>query len=333
MRVALIVAAVAVVIGACKKDDKPAGGKQDPGAPAKAPTPDAEPPPPVVPAPPLGAVEGQPTVAKGQAIFADSCVSCHGADAKGQGRAAEALAFPPTDLTTTNYLCRSTTGGPPPVPSDTDVEGAIDRGTHRSDEQTRSLVAGFTGEQRRSLTMYLKSLARSFAGDAQPLAPIAPETADDAGSKERGRMLYLGWGCWRCHGAAGKGDGEPAALKSIMWNSRNFPMSDLADQDAYLCGADPATIYRTITLGRGGAGAVIMPAYGSMAEMTWKNEQSPDQWGKALDGKIPAEELAAWRVYWASLPTEEEVRAMKPADRRARAGNLTWDLVHYLRSL
>lgn len=41
-----------------------------------------------------------PTAADGAAFFAENCVSCHGADGKGDGPLAEGLAQAPADLTT-----------------------------------------------------------------------------------------------------------------------------------------------------------------------------------------------------------------------------------------
>lgn len=292
--------------------------------------PDAAPPPPPELPQPLPPVTGEVSVASGKALFAARCVSCHGEDGKGKGPGADKLRLAPTDLTTTGYLCRSTTGRPVAIPSDTDIETALDRGTHRDAAELLRLEPA----QRRSLTMYVKTLARDFAGDPQPLSPVPPEPLDDAGSRQRGRMLYLQYGCGSCHGLSGKGDGEPSTLRSVQWNGRALTaLSDLTDQEHYLCGSDPARVYRTIALGEGAGGAMIMPPYGAMAELTWRPEGNPEEWGKKLEGKITADELAAWRAFSGQLPAKADVQAMKPIDRRARAGALLWDLVHYVRSM
>ncbi|WP_300055041.1 c-type cytochrome [uncultured Roseobacter sp.] len=49
---------------------------------------------------PPGQNQVMPTRADGGAFFAANCVACHGADGKGRGTAATALAPAPTDLTT-----------------------------------------------------------------------------------------------------------------------------------------------------------------------------------------------------------------------------------------
>ncbi|WP_136441766.1 c-type cytochrome [Pacificoceanicola onchidii] len=40
-----------------------------------------------------------PTQQEGRALFAENCAVCHGADGKGDGEMARAMAKPPTDLT------------------------------------------------------------------------------------------------------------------------------------------------------------------------------------------------------------------------------------------
>jgi mono/diheme cytochrome c family protein len=325
-----LILCVLLALGACKSEKKQGAVKSDPQTPPPGVgPPDATPPEPVEPAPPLTPVEGDPTAAKGEPLFKAQCASCHGAD--GRGRTARADEFPraPTDLTTTSYLCRTTMSrGESPVPSDRDVESALERGVHRTLGFEKLAPA-----ERRSLTLYVKTLATNFAGDPPPLFVIPPEPADDAASRDRGKMLFYGWGCWYCHGPGGKGDGDAAALKSLRWNGRPVKVGSLQDENAFLCGGDPESVYRAIALGRGGRGEQPMPPYAGTAEWSWKDSRPPEEWGKGLEGKISAEELAAWRAFWAQLPVEADVRAMKEADRKARAAGMLWDLVHYVRSL
>ncbi len=307
--------------GGCKRESK--GPKKDEKVAAA--LPDAEPAAKPIPPPPLPPVTGETSVATGAKVFAAKCASCHGDDGKGKGPAAAALPLAPTDLTSVRYLCRSTNGRPVAVPSDVDVEGAIERGTHKGNAD----LAAIAPAERRSLTMYVKTLAKDFAGDPQPLSEVPKETLDDASSRARGRMIYLNWGCWVCHGAGGKGDGDPKAVSVIVWNNRPVPMGDLTAHDKYLCGNDPERVYRTIALGE----AMIMPSYGSMAELSWRPDGKPEDWGKQLEAHISADEIAAFRAYAAQQPEKHEVTDMKPADRHARGAALLWDLVHYVRSL
>jgi mono/diheme cytochrome c family protein len=294
-----------------------------------APPPDAEPPPPPQAAPTLAHVEGADAAA-GAKLYGERCASCHGADGRGKTEAAQALRLAPTDLTTTGYICRTTDARPITVPSDADVEGALERGSHRG----RKELAALDPAARRSLTLHVKTLARDFDNPASPLAAIAPETPDDAAGRARGRTIYLTVGCWRCHGLDGAG-GEAAALANIRWNERPIAsLTPLAQRKDYLCGDAPEAVYRMISLGISARGAAIMPRYQEFLEdfaRPWK--VPPAAWTRSIDGKATPAEVAAIRAWLDSLPEHEAVLALKPSEKRVRAGAMLWDLVHYVRSM
>jgi mono/diheme cytochrome c family protein len=322
--VVLAISTAMIAMVACKKSDN--GPKRDQASAKPVAQIDAAPPPKAVPPPPLPPVTGETSVALGEKSFKKNCANCHGEDGKGNTTDSASLAHAPTDLTSARYLCRSTNGRPVAVPSDVDVEGAVGRGTHKSVPQ----LAAIPPAERRSLTLYVKTLAKDFAGDAQPLYEVPKETLDDAGSRQRGRMLFLNWGCHQCHGLGGKGDGDPKALQLIKWNDHAVPMPDLTAHDKYLCGGDAERVYRTVALGE----ALIMPPYADMAMLNWRPEDGkPEDWAKSLDGKLSADEMSALRAYISAQPEKHEVTEMKPADRQARAAGLLWDVVHYVRSM
>jgi mono/diheme cytochrome c family protein len=328
-RVIVAAAALWALMAGCKgKEEAPKVTSLPPEIDA-APPPDAEPPPPPRPAPPLAPVEGA-SLEAGKKLYAATCAGCHGEDGKGKTERAKTLAMPPTDLTMTSYLCRTTDGRPVPIPSDADVESALDRGTHKGAPE----LAGLDAVGRRSLLLYVKSLARDFNGDPQPLAHIEPETPDDEASRARGRVMFLAFGCWRCHGVDGKGGGE--AVSSIHWNGQKLQkITPLADENAYRCGSDAESVYRVISLGMvGGDGSYAMPRYQEFAERFPRpKEGTPETWTRAIDGKIDAAEVDAVRKFLAEQPDEAAVQGMKPSARRVRAGAMLWDVVHYVRGL
>jgi mono/diheme cytochrome c family protein len=293
------------------------------------PAPDAEPPPAPQAAAPLVEVKGA-TADLGKKLYLARCASCHGEDGKGKTEAARALPLAPTDLTDVAYLCRTTDGRPFAVPADGDIEGALARGTHKRLEDLVALDAA----ARRSLTLHVKSLAASFSNPASPLAAVAPESADDAASRARGRTLYLAVGCWRCHGLDGSG-GEAAAIANIRWNGQPITrMTPLAERDAFLCGDAADAVYRVVALGFSAGGATIMPRYQEFLEdfaRPWK--VAPENWTKSIEGKASADELAAVRAWLGEQPERAAVQALKPSEKRARAGAMIWDVVHYVRSL
>jgi len=293
-----------------------------------APPPDAEPPPPPQAAPPLAEVKGA-SVAVGAKLFGERCASCHGSDGRGKTEAAKQLRLAPTNLAGVAYICRTTDARPFAVPSEADIEGALARGTHRG----RKDIAALDAAARRSLTLHVKTLAREFANPTSPLARVEPEPPDDPASRARGRTVYLTVGCWRCHGLDGSG-GDPAAIANIKWNDQPIQMSALKQREAYVCGDAPDAVYRMISLGISAGGATIMPRYQEFLEdfaRPWK-VQAKD-WTKSIDGKATAAEIAEVRKWLGELPEREAVQVLKPSEKRARAGKLLWDLVHYVRSM
>jgi mono/diheme cytochrome c family protein len=323
----LSLAALALVVGC--------GGK--PGAADAAPVPpdadpiDAAPPPPPVdaaPAPPLPPIEGASKEA-GQALYVKLCGGCHGPDGRGQTEQARTLRRPPTDLATVGYLCRTTDGRPFAVPSEADVEGAITRGTHAGVEA----LAGLSPVQRRSLMLFVRTLAPEFANATSPPFEVPAGPPPDPASRERGRILYLATGCWRCHGLDGKG-GDKAALGSIRWNGLPLAgMTDLTAEATYLCGTTAEATYRVIALGMIGEGATIMPRYQEFLEdFARPAKGAPADWTKSLDGKATPDEIARVRAFLETLPAREAlVTGTPPEQRKARAAAFMWDLVHYLR--
>jgi mono/diheme cytochrome c family protein len=289
--------------------------------------PDAEPPPAPIPAPTLPPIEGA-SADKGAKLFASACAGCHGADGKTPGPAAADLRIAPTDLSSPEHLCRTTIGRPLAVPSDVDVLGAIDRGAHRG----VAGIAKLDAVSRRSLLLHVKTLSKEFDRPPMTLLPVPPEPEDTPQSRRRGRIIYLAFGCWRCHGTDGKG-GNADAVDLLAWNGRKLKsVHPLDDESTYLCGASPERIYQTIALGMGGG--KLMPAYAEFAENMGRPDKVPTkEWGKPLRGKVPPEDVDAVRSWYGELLPMGMLRALKPSERRRRAAEYIWDLVHYVRSL
>jgi mono/diheme cytochrome c family protein len=274
-----------------------------PDARTFAPPPD---PPQVRPPPSLPEVPGASGGA-GKEIFAARCASCHGADGSGvAGKGA-------TDLTRTGYLCRST--GERQSPADVDIDGALDRGSHAG--------LALSAVDRRSVVLHVRSLAPITPA---PILEVPPRSAGDA---KRGRTLFLAFGCWVCHGTTGAGDGS--AVRSLAWGGRPYErLRALSDHRGYRCGAAPEQVYRTIAIGMG-EGPQVMPPYLDLAERIIRpaDIDSPT-WRSKLDGKVPAEEVAALKAFYQALPPVAEVRKLSAEERRARGARHLWDLVSYV---
>ncbi len=303
MRAAISVT-MCIALAAC--EDKP----PIPDAPRFA---DAAPPP-SRDVPALPPVAGA-TTAAGKALFARRCAGCHGAD----GRGGEAPGpVPPTDLTGTGFLCQS---APADGPTDADLEAALDRGAHR--------LPDLNPAERRSLALFLRSLRPPGAPDR--LLDVPAEPADSPDERARGRTLYLAFGCWRCHGAAGAGDGT--AVRFLAWNRRGLTkLRPLSDRSASICGDAPERVYLTIALGLGGRPA-LMPPHLATFDAAARPQGTPDTWTRSLAGAVSAAELAAVQAFYAALPARADVARLAAGERRRRSAGWTWSLVHYVRGL
>lgn len=156
----------------------------------------------VVPAP----ARGQEAAA-GQAAYERWCAGCHGTDGDGAGPAAATMLPRPRDFTTGLYQIRSTPSGG--LPTDADILRVIDEG------MPGTAMPGWrdrlSRRDREALVEYLKTFTAFFETEPEP-EPIeigrAPGGGDDAVAE--GAEIYERIECWKCHGRAGRGDGQSA---------------------------------------------------------------------------------------------------------------------------
>ncbi|HKA87825.1 MAG TPA: c-type cytochrome [Haliangiales bacterium] len=254
------------------------------------------------------------TADAGRAAFARRCAGCHGVDGRG-GDAPGPV--PPTDLTGTGFLCLSAPEG---GPTDADLEATLDRGAHR--------FSALAPVERRSLALFLRSLRPPGAPDR--LLDVPAEPADSLDDRARGRTLYLAFGCWRCHGATGAGDGT--AVRFLAWNRRGLTkLRPLSDRSASICGDAPERLYLTIALGLGGRPA-LMPPHLATFDAAARPAGAPEMWTKSLAGASTAD-VAAVQAFYAALPAKADLARLSAEERRKRSAAWTWALVHYLRGL
>jgi mono/diheme cytochrome c family protein len=272
-------------------------------------------PPPSAPAPALPPVVGA-SAENGAALYTKLCASCHASGAATAGRIA------PTNLAGPGFLCFSTVGKPP-APADADLDAALDRGVHRS----RPELAALGPAARRSILLHVKTFTPRAVQDVLVIPQETPDTPED---RARGRALYLGFGCWRCHGPDGAGDGD--LVKNLAWNGKPVgpTLAPLAKPE--LCGGEPARLFQTIALGMG-ATPEIMPRHLELAELFSRPKGDPASWTRSLEGHVGADDIARLRAFLAALPERKDVVALPPADRQARGAGLIWSLVHWIRSI
>src|SRR5688572_6608752 len=142
----------------------------------------------------------------GEATYDQWCAGCHGAEGKGDGPAAGTMLPRPRDFTTALYQIRTTPSGA--LPTDEDILAVIDHGMPGTAMPGWS--ENLSADERGDLVAYLKTLSPAFQRD--PAEPV--DLGDPPGESEEGlvegREIFEKIECWKCHGQAGRGDGQSA---------------------------------------------------------------------------------------------------------------------------
>lgn len=200
----------------------------------------------------LGANSGLPALAagdveRGEEIYAQRCMLCHGEEGDGMGPAVDRLNPPPRDFTMAQYKIR-TTRVDEIAPVDADLVRMIHDGMPGTAMPGWSDV--LTDADIQDLTAFLKT----FAG----LEEEAPGQVIDYGTQvpaspesiAQGRELFHeNDRCSECHGKAGKGD----AVKKLKDDSgyRTWPRN-LTKPWTFRGSNDPRDIFARITTGIAG---------------------------------------------------------------------------------
>src|SRR3989441_8658571 len=161
----------------------------------------------LLPAP--GSLLGQDTTA-GKSVYVKWCAGCHGDGGAGDGAAAASLVDRPRNFTSGLYKIRTTASGQ--LPTDADLERAIDEGL------PGSAMPGWKGRlsqsERRDVRAYIKTLSSFFADTSQHVVALKfsspPGGGTGVAARKGGRQFYDSIGCRKCHGDQGRGDGPSA---------------------------------------------------------------------------------------------------------------------------
>jgi cytochrome c oxidase cbb3-type subunit 2 len=145
--------------------------------------------------------------ARGAALFAEHCATCHGTRGDGTGPTAAQLDHPPANFTIGTYELRTTEHEA--LPADIDLFRTITRGVHGT-----AMPPWFALPERDrwALASHLKTLSKQFGEDeAPPPVDIAHPPDVITARIAHGHQLYDTAGCASCHGSSGRGDGPAAA--------------------------------------------------------------------------------------------------------------------------
>jgi len=174
------------------------------------------------PAPVAAPAASKETLARGQALYARQCASCHGATGRGDGEAAYLLYPKPRDFTLGAFRLTSAKSGLPP---EEDLLRTLERGMPGSamppwGHLPRADLAALARVVRH---LAVQGKAADLAADDSSIAPaeaqeiaaellatsdrvsLSPAPTEDEGQLARGKDLYER-GCASCHGVDGTGD-------------------------------------------------------------------------------------------------------------------------------
>jgi mono/diheme cytochrome c family protein len=183
--------------------------------------------------------------ARGAALFARHCATCHGVRGSGDGPTAAQLTDRPATLSNGVYELRTTEHDS--LPTDRDLFRTITEGVHGT-----GMPPWFALPERDrwALVAHIKTLSKEFEEDEAP-PPIEPRAP--APTPERvahGAQLYRDGGCASCHGASGRGDG-PAASSLVYQSGEPVKPRDLR-LGRFHRSTRLADIYTTIATGLDG---------------------------------------------------------------------------------
>jgi len=147
-------------------------------------------------------------VADGQAIYAQRCENCHGAEGDGNGPAAANLDPKPRDFRRGWYKIRTTASGQ--LPTDEDLIRVISNGMPGTTRPAWKSV--LSDEETAAVAQYIKGFARRFGRETPQSVAAAAKVQSSAESIARGKALFAGpqAECVKCHGEAERGDGPSA---------------------------------------------------------------------------------------------------------------------------
>ncbi len=257
----------------------------------------------------------------GQRVYNGACAACHGVAGDGNGDAARYLNPRPRDFTSGTFKFRSTPDGE--LPTDDDLYRSVALGIPRTTMPAwKDLL---TDQQIRDVVSYIKTFTDKFK-TFDPGTPITIPDEPRVTSEllAEGRNMYIVMQCWKCHGVAGRGDGESADALVDDWKYRVKPFDFTTGN--YKAGDDNRSVYKTFYTGLNGS---PMPAYADAMLFG----DIPDENLSVFAEAYSAGELEDLRAYLETQPDDEELEGMSEAGLAGLVGRRNWALVHYVKSL
>ncbi len=182
-------------------------------------------------------------LARGEAVYEQRCIGCHGAKGDGNGFAATFLSPRPRDFTLGAFKFRSTPSGS--LPTDGDLFRTLTRGVRWTAMPTWHEIQE---KDRFAVVQYIKTFSERWQDEKPGLAIVIPEPPPATPELlEEGATLFDKAKCWECHGREGRGDGPSADALTDDLGFAIRPTDFTKGQ--FKGGSHVADLYRTMTLG------------------------------------------------------------------------------------
>src|SRR5881296_2050943 len=221
-----------------------------------------------VPLPAPRSLAAQDTTA-GKRVYVKWCAGCHGDAGAGDGVAAAYMLPRPRNFTGGLYKIRTTASGQ--LPTDADLERAIDEGL------PGSAMPGWKGRlsqaERRDVRAYIKTFSSFFADTSQHVVALKfsspPGGGTNVAALKVGRQFYDSIGCRKCHGDQGRGDGPSAPT---LKDDAQHPIfaANLHENWRFNGGGTVEDIYHRLRTGLDGT---PMPSFSDLLEQKFLTDE------------------------------------------------------------
>ena len=203
---------------------------------------------------PAAWAQSEEKVLPGEKIYQKNCAHCHGEEGDGKGHGYDAMYPRPRDLTSGMFKFRRTESGDAPLRDD--LVQMIRDGMPGTAMPPWGEV--LSAEEIRHAAEYIQSLFTDEEDEAPKALPIGKPPPASPETIAQGRELFIKLECNRCHGEAGRGDGNNAMNLKEDWYDEPIYPRNLTAGWVFRGGRRPRDIYRNIMFGLNGT---PMPAH------------------------------------------------------------------------
>ena len=215
---------------------------------------------------PAAVAAQQQAAAPGKATYDKWCAGCHGAEGKGNGPAATWMFPRPRDFTQARYQIRTTESGG--LPTDADLRHVVDEGMPGT--AMPGWKTTLSEAERTQVIEYVKAFSPFFKQQKEAVKPLTFTKATSVDDKviAQGKELYTKIECWKCHGRAGRGDGQSASTQHDDDDNPIRPV-DLTEPWYFNGGGTVEDIYRRLRTGLDGT---PMPSFSDLIQTKFTDD-------------------------------------------------------------